>query len=298
MITYTRITKNSAGFTLLEIIIAIALSSLIALVLYTTFWQTQKTVKGIQALVAADMTQASLYYQLERDIMGFFLPSRAIKKVPKHTTSLASPTQEILQDKEKQEVSSPPITHVLYSAQERDMLNLLTFISTSSLPVFVDPRQQESPIYAVRITYRLRKDPYNNHLYILTRHESTDLTFKVSPEPQKMRASEYEIARNIRTVRITYWFKEHNKSNTSSKAYTAVHTWSVDEQLQRKQEPLFPEFMKFEITFSQDGKEYSTYFLYKIPVMAPAFVKETSKENSNEQHEIKEPEKPEEEKKS
>jgi len=65
---------KTPGFTLLELIIAMAISSMLAIALFSSFYQINKTSALVEQTISIDMRAAILQNLLEKDISGVFVP--------------------------------------------------------------------------------------------------------------------------------------------------------------------------------------------------------------------------------
>jgi len=77
------------GFTLIELVIAIAISSLIGVLLFNVFDQSSRLLTRVDSIVAADINIVTFYDRFEKDVMGAFIPiigdlNRAKKVLEQH----------------------------------------------------------------------------------------------------------------------------------------------------------------------------------------------------------------------
>ena len=62
------------GFTLLELVIAMAISSILAIALFTSFYQINRSSRLVEQTISIDMRASILENLLEKDISGVFVP--------------------------------------------------------------------------------------------------------------------------------------------------------------------------------------------------------------------------------
>lgn len=215
--------RKSGGFTLLELMVAIALSALVALALYSTFMQTNMSVATINETTSYEMMVSALYRQLEKDIYGVAVPEQFLvqlieeyekkqkngnqEKPAQLSPDEAKEEQEKKenqekekQDKEKKEKQIPPLKKIFYLSQQQALLKQLTFITRNALAYYTDKEQQDVTPFLVRIFYQLKEDKENPGTYRLLRSQGTELDPQGYEDEKKVRA--YELARGIRKLEV------------------------------------------------------------------------------------------------
>ena len=148
------IQQNKSGFSLLELIIAIAISALLSIALYQAFEQTRKSVVGIDRVIESDEALLLFYDQLDKDISAIFVP----KIIFDSDFAKASPDRQDKDkpDKDKQESGAKKINIekiFLYQAKD-SQLSFFTFITTHALSNYNKPSAQ-----IARVTYSLIEEP-------------------------------------------------------------------------------------------------------------------------------------------
>lgn len=270
------------GFTLIEMVIAVAISGIISTALYMLLHQTQRAVSNIITITTDDAVLITTYQQLLRDITGAFAPSESWprrtspqaqalegkqtqnQKTPPDIKSPQKDTQVKLDEKQKTTEQPPDVTNVFVYTAKSGMFSNLTFISHNPLSVYSDPEQASSTIRAVRIMYSLKPDTFEPDSFVLMRQESSILDVKKFNDTNKIRA--YELARGIKNFTLQFMYEpssqEEQEDTDSSqqaeqeqatekkiKRYRTVTSWSSDELVQKPGSALVPSYVRAKIDF-------------------------------------------------
>ena len=146
------------GLSLIEISIALFISSLLMLSLYQAFNNAQRTSQAISATLIAETDFSSAYHQLEKDIATIFVPEQVFIELAKKSSEK--------NETEKQQKEG--LKDIFIATHKEKNMDMLSFFSTSCLP-----RYNTATPYAVRIVYRLVQQ--ENELYKLTRQNLLSL---------------------------------------------------------------------------------------------------------------------------
>lgn len=214
------------GFALLEVVFALVISSMIAIILFQSLSQTNGILSRVVSVSALERRVALMQQQFETDFSGMFSPplteeddegeseGAADKKVSTFakapssvTTSAGGPTDK----KEEQENAFKTFT---FESDERGFVKVLSFVTTNPLAVY----QQPSP-RAVRVAYRVIADPENQGKLLLVRQESEELslkkfeaaTKKETIKPGQKPIRNYEIARDIENIKFEFFVEKIEK---------------------------------------------------------------------------------------
>lgn len=68
------------GISLLDVVVALAIASVLSLLLYRSLYQTNRTVGIVDALVEANTQLVFFGDRLMKDVSGAFVPLQAVKK--------------------------------------------------------------------------------------------------------------------------------------------------------------------------------------------------------------------------
>jgi len=208
------------GFTLIELVIAIAISSIIGVLLFNIFSQSNRLLTKVNSIVAADMNIVAFYDRFEKDISGAFIPiigdlELAKEVLAKHEIEVRS--QEVKKEEEQGAAKKiKPIEPVTLKKiqvrqpfiyeQKGNNLSLFSCITCNPLQVY----KQIKPRIA-RIIYTLKPDPMRSGTYQLLRKESKKLGFNADKK-----ARSFILLHNIRSLRLEFLAPEPEKKPSLS----------------------------------------------------------------------------------
>ena len=276
------------GFTLIELIIGMAISSGISIVIFTSFYQTQKSSKALYSMISLDSRVSILQNQFEKDISGVFAPN---------TNEVKEPEKPMGQKKEQEEKKEAPVSgskleKIFYATNQNKNLKELTFITSNPLQVY----GQSKPRIA-RVPYLLKEDKQRKGSYTLFRRESNKLEYAHKS------AVEYEIIDGIKEFKIDYLApikkdenlpdkekKEQINTQTPKKEKKApelktYNEWKFEDKKQVAQKEkqdtfLIPQFVNVKVVLWQDyeqTREESFEFKYFIYAFESQFPKKPTK---------------------
>lgn len=220
------------GFILVEVLIALVISSMLTGVLFLTISQISSGVRAVDTVMNVHTRALIALRQLERDITGAML----------------------LQEK---------ITKNFFSQEKDDNCQLLTFITNNPL------QQWQGSVgtpRVVRVTYRLVVDKTvkknKEKQYILTRQESTDLLFEPktkTADDTKKKARVYEMIDGIASFKTFYASGDEDD----------IAAWDSDSKLddgkKREHNQMLPELVTVELELA-DGMQRKHMFTCDIPI--------------------------------
>lgn len=233
------------GFTFIELILALAISSLIGAALMLSFGQTQKGARIVERMIDTDVRILLMLNQFERDISGAFVPRYSLSK-----------------EKEK----------VFFSKQDaKKNVQELTFITCNPLQVYEDYKPR-----IVRVTYRLVAESDRGDSFKLLRKENKALAYD-----SKEKVAEYQLVSGIKSMQITYYVlgQEKEKKEMQAKKYTAFDTWGTDEEKRAKEKlsPL-PQYVLVNLVLWDNAYERETIQELRFQIYAFEVKKEEKKE--------------------
>ncbi len=188
---------KTPGFGLLELLIAIAISSFIALILFQAFNQSTRTLNITDGISTTYINIISCYHRLENDISGAFVPPmgdpvRAVLKEQKQ--EIQTPTKkQPEQQKSEKEKSDTSVKNVFVYEQDGNHLKLLTFVTRNRLL----SATSTNPCI-LRVIYTLKPDPEKNTEFMLMRAESSQLSFDSVRELDQGKTRFYPLLRHIK----------------------------------------------------------------------------------------------------
>ena len=147
------------GFVLLELIISTLIAGLISTGLLMTIMQMSNVQKTIDNTTSIYGRMAVLQNQMERDVMGAFIPAQV----------------DIIQTSTLKKEEPKKLEKLFYgkSVAQSGRLDLLTFITANPLEFFLGIKDAQPKPRVARVVYRLLPDERRNNSYILTRQEGS-----------------------------------------------------------------------------------------------------------------------------
>jgi hypothetical protein len=212
-----------SGFSLLELIISTLIASMIGGILLTALYQGNRFQITVDTIVDSSMRIGIVANQLEKDLMGAFIPMQSHKKEEK-TKKAASPEEKKADGKktgtkEEREKLKPLsekkeekklLEKIFVSTNKAGNLDTLTFITNDPLAVFVGKDVGVVKPKMVRVQYTLKPEPERKDSFALMRQESVQLDMA-----QYKNVREYEIIGGIKQCSITFTARIEKKEEQS-----------------------------------------------------------------------------------
>jgi len=173
------------GFILLEIIVAVALGSLISLGIFASFFQINRAHTMTDKRIDMDFRSSLVAHQLARDIGGAFVPYMlTVQKEKTITTTEITVTKNAKKEtgktvtKETDKILAP-LPNAFYATVHDGNTSLLSLVTSNPLQIYgqIKPR-------VVRVIYRLVPERAGRGIvsFKLLRQERTELSFKGTKE--------------------------------------------------------------------------------------------------------------------
>lgn len=191
------------GFTLIEIIIALLIGSLIIGSLYKILQQIQRGVTMITTVIDLDAPLISLHNQLERDLLGTFVPisTAQIKAESQETKKTNTQTGQTNNTENKKEPEKA-IKDVFVGTQKNNGL-FMHFITNGGIQTVSPTDQKEVPMPALkRVIYALEPDPTRAGLFILWYGQTYNLDPEAINNPKNIQR--YELAWGLKNLTATF----------------------------------------------------------------------------------------------
>ena len=204
------------GFSLIEILVALTISSFVMQMVFTTISLLQKSARRYNELIASDSQQEMLFGQLQKDISGMVIPIYGF---------VASSKDKPEEQQKKQEQYNAQ--YGLQIEIENERLKSLSFVTTSVLGSYgvFKPR-------LARVRYLLTPEE-NSSYFKLLRQESAELSLAdFEKDNDKNKNFSHTIALGIKTCAIncTLIMQQDGK-----KKIEEVSSWSFAEQMKKQQ---------------------------------------------------------------
>lgn len=233
--------KVTHGFSFIELMVGLLITSILSIALYQVFRQTQNSTQSIQSLMDYTVEVPVVYNQLEKDLTGLFIPERYYKQL---RAAEKKSEQKTAEKKEKKKIK--PISHLFYLQKSSKNLELLSFLTTHSLALYnsVVPRN-------VRVVYSLVPlSGDGEKLYRLVRQETSDIATDLKVfKGEKLRG--YDLMTNIKSLSIELYTPEKlpkkaekakQQKEEKKRIYRQFTTWIPDE-IKAKTEYPVPAFV-------------------------------------------------------
>lgn len=255
---------NKPGVTLIELVLGIALSSIIITLLYNLFLVTTRGIDIAEPFLENDLRSALIYRQLQKELDGVFIPFQA--------EALQTDSAQKKGEGPKPQSAEKPIDKVFYSINKDNSLAVLSFITNNPIRTYYDPSKGTPKPAIVRVVYRLK--PTEKNGFALIRQESPLLAFDdFAPEgPKQIRG--YELANNIKNISMEYTFPVPEKKENAVR-YEKRNEWRFEEWKQKEQEkapPKTPKYATMTLTlWDQEHRQESIIvFNFEIPTFGTA----------------------------
>lgn len=209
------------GFALIELIVATLVASMVAAILLSALSQGNRFQMIIDNTIDTSVRIGVIANQLEKDLMGAFIPVQAEKKDQpqkaqeadksndaKKDDSKKTPAKKDEPEQKRDEKEIKPIEKIFYSTNKAGKLDTLTFITNNPLVVFVGKDVGVVKPKVVRVQYSLRPEVGNKDSYALFRQESMELDLE---KYKDVRA--YEVIGGIKDCKITFTARIEKKDD-------------------------------------------------------------------------------------
>jgi prepilin-type N-terminal cleavage/methylation domain-containing protein len=276
------------GFSLIEVVVAIAISSMIVLLLFNAFNQSGRVLNIVSGMISSDTKVTVFYDRFELDVSGAFIPRFGdVREVAK---ALAKQEQIVrVHEIERDEKSKPgekkdPVKMVTWGdvqlqkpfvyEQVGDNLSLFSFVTCNPLEVHdaIKPR-------IVRVTYRLKSDK-DKRLFVLTRAESASLLFDAASKDR-----EYVLLNNVGSCKVSFLaedLKEVSKEKKADKDVPAQQDkearplpmvkhdrWPLEQDSKEGDAVRdLPQFVVVTLVYKDPIEEVDKTYTYTIPIFS------------------------------
>lgn len=189
--------SSRPGFSLLELLVAIAVSSIVAVALFQAYQQATQSLARVNGVSSTYTNMITSFARLEADLTGAIVPPYGDPDLAKKPTAEKAKKEAPQQQKDKQEKKEPDqdkqadnaVKKVFIYETENGQLKRLSFITRNP----THPYKEQIPCI-VRVTYTLQKDPASPSEFILLRAQTAKLELDDSKEP----GHPYVILRHIK----------------------------------------------------------------------------------------------------
>jgi len=258
------------GFSPFEIMIALAVGSLLGTALMQVLWQLGQSLNTVSRVSSVDMRMVVFQNLLEKELSGAFVPELVPikdedeqKAVPQKKEDNKKPPQAPQPQKQKKE-KSIRVPKAFYSENNQDgTLKLLTFITVNPLVVYNVAKRRVN-----RIMYTFRPEQ-DKDTFLLYRQEDSDI-MNSNRFMQQGQVKGFEVIGGIKSIRVEFLAKPEKKEQEEQKQWIRLPFWNVEKQEDAEQEPdneddtqklpPLPQFIKMTVLLS-DGTDREKEFV-------------------------------------
>jgi type II secretory pathway component PulJ len=244
------------GFTPLEIMIALAIATLLGGLLMQSLYQLTNTLMRVDQASALDMRVIVFKNLLEKEFAGAFVPELLPIEQEKKEESVAQESGK------KEDVKTVTPEKAFYSQNNNGQLELLTFITCNPLTVY-----NMAKAHSARIVYTLAADNSMPGSFVLIRKEISDIMQK---EYQSSKG--FIVITGIKSLTVEFLAapeaadkKQEQKGQEKTvesvkKEFKKFDAWGQQQSEQQEQAlPALPQFISMQLVLYNQNKTESTY---------------------------------------
>ncbi|HEV2600967.1 MAG TPA: prepilin-type N-terminal cleavage/methylation domain-containing protein [Candidatus Babeliales bacterium] len=283
------------GFNLIELLIAMAIGSMLAIIITQSYSTMNQSVQIIDNIIDFDARIGIVTAQIKQDISGACIPPRVQQERMKKMEQ-KKPDQK--------ENSIKPLSHIFYATENNKQFQLLTCITNNPLQLYWSSSIGSAKPRLVRVVYRLKPEPLNRvkPSFILVRQEATTLDFDLFAEGNEQKIREYELINNIKEMSCEYLTavqKEEPKQDIQKKdaaptapqtsqpiEYKSSFSWNQEEQWQKdtgnEQLLLIPNIIVVAITLWDNQQKSTKSYQFPITIIPDVQQLPAVQKNKNE----------------
>jgi len=253
------------GFTIIELMIALLISSLVGMSLYKMFFQTSRAVKEMVQIIHADEPIYPIYSQLQNDITGMFAPRATVNFYLK---SLPDPDTKKNNSEEKKEPPKPAeksdqekkkeeniIKNIFFIETKETGYLFLSFITTGGISQLESNGSLSPSAFVRRVAYVIQADPARaGTMKLLYKYSNNDLAIDAIKKPGYYPS--YTILDGIKDFAIEFTIFEpqssENKDQAKGSAKVVLKEWKEDE-IFKKYKALIPAYITIKGNYVDDA---------------------------------------------
>ncbi|MCL4361677.1 prepilin-type N-terminal cleavage/methylation domain-containing protein [Candidatus Dependentiae bacterium] len=247
-----------SGFTLIELVVAISIGSILSLVLYRSLSDATTVSLRITSITDTDNQIALLYNQIDKDISTAFLPEQIFQTELKQTET---PKTDQKTTTTGQEMKQFKIEKPFYAEIENENLKVISIINTNPLRGF-----DEVVPLIVQVAYRLVQDKESPGSFKLYRQQTSKIGTEIIDDKDMKKFRGYEIVTGLKSFKSQFIFKNLKEGETTPEA-VKLKEWKSDAILQKYKRQL-PEFLELEGEIQDEAKKRTRQFKFVIPILA------------------------------
>ncbi len=251
------------GFSLLEIIIGLALSAMLGTVLFNTFFQSTRTLRLVDEYSELDTGISIVLTQLERDLAGTFVPEYEPEQKKDLEQKEEAPDKKQQQEKKKKKEPS------FVAKTKNKHLDFISFVTSNPLSRFGAPLPTIAPKPSlVRVLYKLRENKEKKGAFVLTRQESTNLDLASFEKKSEKRPRELVVADAVKECSMEFVYKIEKKETDEKEGkqeFKTVTEWGSAKE-QSEEIPPLPTMIKLALTVWDAQLQVTRSIEYLLPI--------------------------------
>ncbi len=277
-----------SGFTLIEILVAIALSTMISYMLFAVFFQTNRSMRVVDSYVDVYTKAAIVARQLERDIAGACVPWAQLLPDPMQQPAPKVPAQPGAKPEDKKpdaesdkkdeakKSEKKKLKKLFYSASEGGNLKTLTFITNNPTAQYWSDQIGKPKPRLARVLYTVQKQPNdgNKESFVLKRQEGAQLDYGAyKGDDSKIRT--YDVIDGIKNISVD--FSVHvpeKKEDETKKIIKRMINWDSDLKEEKEDEkaeravPVLPGLVTIKMQLWDQNKQRAIPFEFTTRILS------------------------------
>lgn len=227
-----------AGFTLIEILIVLLITTMIGSLLFTVLNQANTGLRVTDRLIHESQRAIILRQQLEKDFSGAMVPVVAVlEDEAKQDEAKQGATKQDVQNqqtkkddaKTQKKEAVKPLTKLFLGTNKDKELDTLTFITNNPLQVYWSEKTGRLKSRVARVVYRLVPSKDEKNVFALMRQEGDDLYYE-SYKPGDKQVREFVLIEGIRSLTVQYAYLVDGKEKNKKKEVKIEAAWNSDEK--------------------------------------------------------------------
>lgn len=208
------------GFVLIEVVISVLIASFLSTGLLTTIFQISRVQQTVNTVTYNNNRIAILQNQMERDVMGAFIPAQI----------------DMIQTSTLKQEQKKPLEKIFYGTSKGNggRLDVLTCITSNPLEIFYGVKNSKLKPRVARVVYRLVPDERRKNSYVLMRQEGTaDLVFEKYTLDSTGELRPFAMIDGIQNLTITYITIEQSQAQDTKKikrVYKKSTAWQSEQK--------------------------------------------------------------------
>lgn len=270
-----------SAFSLLELVFAVAMSAMLATILYNSFNQSNISLSITSEYKDVDTNEVIVIHQMEQDLAGAIWIEQEKEKKPDAAQS--SPASSnitapgALPDKAK---DIKPLTKNFVYIPKNNRLQLFTFFT-------LNPRAlHNGKPRLVRVVYRLKEHKEKKDTFILTRQETENLDFDIVEAAGEKRPRELVVTDAIERCSCDFIYTKSSQEEGSEKVTETIEKateWDTDknqkEEIAKNKKPPLPKAVNLTLVVWDETFSVKRSIVYQIPIYTYDAAREVDKKN-------------------